>query len=85
MSKKNGDDISKTANYIGLSNLTKSKIDVYGDVIQTRVAQKLSIRVLNGPCAYHAQRFYVHVGPNQKFLACLVQELWSEPYFSPFS
>ena len=83
--EKNRYDISNSTDVIGLSNLTISKIDVYGDVIPTRVAQKLYIRVLNTPCAYDAQRLYVHFGPNQKFLACLVQKLWPETYFSPFS
>ena len=53
------------------------EIEYFG-IMQTLVTQKLSIRVLNAPCAYDAQRLYVHFGPNQKFLTSLVPELWPE-------
>ena len=40
-----------------------------------RSGRIIYICVLNAPCAYDAQRLFVHVGPNQKCLAYLVQEL----------
>ena len=44
------------------------EIEYFG-IMQTLVTQKLSICALNAPCAYDAQRLYVHFGPNQKFFS----------------